>query len=214
MTYPVGTQLRVITPKNLSFGVGRVTSTSPGTVTLENRNEETVTVSTDVVKHLPVLLADRVRDAVTGICAQVGMANAMGQLPFVRTFADLHDHMDANVLLLNHVPDVFGRDANGDVSEDQVGIENLVSDMVNKWLIERWDNDPINQPAPTEAVQVASILAAMLNMATEEQQWGNASVVEILPEIEPNTVRLLVDNHEFNVTVTRTTTPLTTIEKD
>ncbi len=198
--------MRVITPDflHLGFGVGRVVIATPSLVALENRNEETITVSPDVLNPLPVLLTDIITSAVVAIQSQISYMNAMAQLPFVRTFADLHDHMDANVLLINHVPQIFPRDAEGDTDPRQVDVENRVSEMVNAWLIQRWDTDPMHQPAPTEPEQIAGILLSMLNMSHEEQQWGMAKLTRFSREAGPNpAVRMEIDGNVFMVEVTK-----------
>jgi hypothetical protein len=207
--YPVGTQLRVL--KNLEFGIGRVTESSPGVVTLENRNEEIATVSTDLTTPAPVLSVGAViTDAVKAIKAQIIHMNTrhpqpFGQLPFVRTFAELHDHMDANVLLLNHVPEMFAPDAEyGEEDDRQVDLENRVMEMVNAWLMERWDNDPYHQPAPTEPEQIAGILLAMLNMSHDEIQWGDAKRTAFSREAGPKpTVRMEIDGVVFMAEIHR-----------
>lgn len=200
--YPIHVQLRV-TAAHKGFGVGEVIASTPGLVTLQNRNEETATVATDLVKSVSTTLATCVVESVNGITSQLAYMTAMAQLPFVRTFADLHDHMDANVLLINHVPEMFPRDADGDTDERQHDLEQRVCELVNQWLIQRWDNDPSNQPAPDTDEKVASILHAMLGMSLDEQQWGNANAVEVMDGFGDDQVRLRIADHTFTIRVTR-----------
>jgi hypothetical protein len=204
----IGTQYRVIDSEYKTFGVGKVTTTVLGLATLVNRNDEECTVEFKWLVPVRPSLGDVASAAVADIKDTIQHLTSRGQIKFVRSFSDLHDQMDANVLLLNHIPEMFPADADEIADDRQVDLENRVCEMVNEWMLERWDTDPYNQPAPSEVTQVASILAAMLDMSLEEMQWGNASVVEVLPEINADEVRLLVGDEQFTIKVTKTTTPI------
>jgi hypothetical protein len=199
----LGAQYRLIDPDNTGFGIGKATHTVMGVVTLVNRSGEQTTTPASMVIPVPGMLADVIQSGVAAIKHHIEELNTWNKLPYVRTFADLHEHMDASALLHNHVPELFPRTTNDLPDDRQIDVESRVSEMVNEWLIERWDNDPYNQPAPDTDEKVASILAAMLDMSLEEQQWGNADKVEVLDGFGPDQVRLRVADHIFTIRVTR-----------
>jgi hypothetical protein len=199
----LGTQYRVIDPENKTFGVGKVTTRIMGLATLVNRNDEETTVDARWLVPIREGLGDVITTAVEDIKDTIQYLTNRAEIKFVRTFADLHDQMDANVLLLNHIPDVFPRGADGELDDRQGEIENRVCELVNAWMIERWDTDPYNQPAPSTPDQMASILEAMLGMSLDEQQWGNADTVEVLKAVYPDRVRFKVGATVFNIEVTK-----------
>lgn len=78
-----------------------------------------------------------VDDSVACILAEIKMLVKDKVLPQrgVKSFAELHDYFDANVLILKHVPrDSDWIDASDDVREAQAALDNLVMDRVSKEL--------------------------------------------------------------------------------
>jgi len=199
----IGTQYRVIDPEHKTFGVGYVRTRILGLATLVNRNDEECTVETKWLAPISPTQGGTIQTAVEDIKDTIQYLTNRAEIKFVRSFSDLHDQMDANLLLLNHIPELFPRTTNDLPDDRQIEVENRVCELVNEWMIERWDTDPYNQPAPSTPDQMASILQAMLGMSLDEQQWGNADSVEVLPAQYPDRVRFKVGGTVFNIEVTK-----------
>jgi hypothetical protein len=198
----IGAQYRH--PSNPSFGVGTVTHATLGLVTLRNGNGDTTTLPfEDLTGHAinPVTPLDKViSESVSAITTQIQHMTAMAELPYVRTFTELQDHMDATVMLTNHVPVIFPRHEHGPMNPNQVQLCNVVSDAVDKWLTDRYDSDPYNQPAPATPEAIRDILVAMLNMSHDEIQWGNAKSKRFDKQADDGpAIRIELDGRVFMV---------------
>jgi hypothetical protein len=135
----VGQQYRVSPVSNPYFGIGTVTSVSEkdrtGTIVSEEagllyfNDFNLIALSTDD--------ADVANDSVEAILAEIAQLEINKVLPEggVKTFADLHDYIDANVLVIKHVPrDANWIDAEDDVREAQAELDNLIMDAVDAEL--------------------------------------------------------------------------------
>lgn len=72
-------------------------------------------------------------ESVRGILGEIRMLEANGMIPVgaISCFSDLHDYIDANVLVLKHVPREAGDWA---ASETQSKLDNTVMNCVSLWL--------------------------------------------------------------------------------
>lgn len=139
VTPVVGQQYRVSPVSNPYFGIGTVTSVSEKDRTGTIVNEEAGLLYFNDFDLIPLSTDDAavVNDSVEAILAEIAQLEINKVLPEggVRSFSELHDYLDANVLLLKHVPrDENWIDAEDEVRETQTQLDNLIMDVVNEEL--------------------------------------------------------------------------------
>ena len=135
----VGQHYRVSSVSNPYFGIGKVTSVSEKDRTGTIVNEEVGLLYFNDFTLIPVSTDAEavVNDSVEAILAEIAQLEINKVLPEggVKSFSELHDYIDANVLLIKHVPrDENWIDAEDDVREEQTQLDNLIMDVVNTEL--------------------------------------------------------------------------------
>lgn len=115
------------------FGIGTVVKVNEdGSGILES--EESGQISFSLLELMPVETDFRsmFNTAISAILAEIAMHQENRFIPLdVNSFAKLHDYMDANLLVLKHVPREEGDWA---ASETQSRLDNLIMDRVSKEL--------------------------------------------------------------------------------
>jgi len=68
---------------------------------------------------------------------------ADAELAACKTFAELHDHCDANVLgTSEELFASFARDEDDEITDEACDALNTVQDAIGAWLLNRWANAP------------------------------------------------------------------------
>lgn len=135
----IGQQYRVLSALNPFFGIGTVTSvsTKDNTGTIVSEEAGLLYFNSFDLSPVSVGSLETIDESVQAIMTEIAQLQVNGTLPVdgVKNFSELHDYLDANVLLLKHVPrDQDWIDADDEVREEQTRLDNLIMDMVNSEL--------------------------------------------------------------------------------
>lgn len=133
-----GQQYRISSVKNPFYGIGTVTSVSEKDRTGTLVSEESGLLYFNDFDLAPVRTDDNlIDDCVEAILAEIAQLEITKVLPEggVKSFSELHDYLDANVLILKHVPRPSDWiDASDEVREAQATLDNLIMDLVSQEL--------------------------------------------------------------------------------
>lgn len=135
----LGEQYRISSVRNPFYGIGTVTSVSEKdrTGTLVSEESGLVYFNDFDLAAIHIDHDKLVDDSVEAILAEIAQLEINQVLPEggVKSFAELHDYIDANVLILKHVPrDENWMDASDEIREAQAVLDNLIMDLVSKEL--------------------------------------------------------------------------------
>lgn len=134
----LGEQYRISFVKNPFYGIGTVTSVSEKDRTGTLVSEESGLLYFNDFDLAPVRTDNNlIDDCVEAILAEIAQLEITKVLPEggVNSFSELHDYLDANVLIIKHVPrDANWIDASDEIREAQAVLDNLIMDLVSKEL--------------------------------------------------------------------------------
>lgn len=131
--FPVlGEQYRLNSHANPFYGIGTVASVSKEdrTGTLVSEESGLIHFNDFNLSAIHIEHDQLVKDCIEAILLEIAQLEKTRVLPVggVKSFSELHDYIDANVLILKHVP----REENWVESEKQSQLDNLIMDLVSK----------------------------------------------------------------------------------
>lgn len=132
-----GEMYRIPSFVNPSFGIGTIVSIKDdGTGVIENEEFGRFHFNSFDLSTVGTVLGDIILEGVQGIVAEIKQLKITSVLPEnLSSFAEMHDYIDANVLVLKHVyRPADWMDASDEVRERQADIDNLVMEVVSKEL--------------------------------------------------------------------------------
>jgi hypothetical protein len=133
----IGEVYRIPSFVNPFFGIGTVVSIKDdGTGVIENEEFGRFHFNSFDLSYVGTDLGDLIVEGVGGMIAEIKQLKITHVLPEkLSSFAEMHDYIDANVLLLKHVlRSADWMDAPDEERERQAEIDNLVMEVIDKEL--------------------------------------------------------------------------------
>lgn len=130
----LGESYRLLSVVNPFFGIGTVVAINEdGSGTLENEEVGQFFFNRFDIDFVGTHFVDIVSEGVNGALAEIEKLKHNGTIPkHVDTFTELHDYIDANVLLIKHVArPADWLDASDEERDLQSTIDNMVMNLIN-----------------------------------------------------------------------------------